>query len=351
MLKKQSVTEQVASHLREELKHQRWKGNMPGRDTLARELGVHGSTVERALQELEKEGLVKKAGHGKPRLIVATGRRPAKVPTVCVLLYDAADEPDDYILRLQSQLGAAGHLMNFAPRTMRDLKFDPDRIEAMIQKQSADAWIVYCGSQRILERFVDLSIPAFALFGRMGGLPIAGAGTDILAALRETIHCLHGLGHSRIVMLTRSQLVETGLGITERTFVRELKEHHLPVSTYNLVAWDNSPAGLKDCLDQLFAVTPPTALFVDDWMIYNAVQYYLSHRQGVDHRKIHCISMEYHPSFCWYQPQSLHFYWNPITVVKAAVAWVKNVGRGRNTVAQKLIKAEFRGREVLTKLG
>lgn len=351
MLEKLSVTEQVAAHLRGELMRQRWTGNMPGRDKLARDLGVHGSTIERALQLLEEEGLVKKSGPGKPRGIVTSATPTARSTTVCVLLYNAEDQTDDYILSLQYHVSAAGHTLTFAPRCMRELKFDPDRIEAMIKKESADAWIVYAGSRRVLERFVQLSLPAFALFGRMSGLPIAGSGTDIQAALREAIDCLHGLGHSRIVMLTRTQLVESGLGVTERTFVRELKKKNLPLSTYNLAVWDNTPSGLKHCLDKLFEMTPPTAILVDDWMIYNAIQHYLFHARGVDHHKVSCIAMDYHPSFSWYQPQALHFYWDPVAVVQAAVAWAKNVGRGRNTVAQKLIKAEFRGREVLTKLG
>lgn len=324
---------------------------MPGRDKLARDLKVHGSTVERALQLLESEGLLEKAGPGKPRLIVSSGKTATTASTVCVLLYDVGDEADDYILKLQYHLGAAGHTLTFAPRTMCELKFDPDRIEAMIRKKSADVWIVYSGSQRILERFVQLSLPVFALFGRMSGLPIAGSGTDIQAALREAIQCLHEHGHRRIVMLTRTQLVESELGLTERTFVRELKEKNLPVSTYNLAVWDNTSSGLKHCLDKLFEVTPPTAILVDDWTIYNAVQNYLFYRRGVDRLKVSCISMDYHPSFSWYVPPALHFYWDPVDVVQAAVAWVKNVGRGKKPVAQKLIKAEFRGRELLTRVG
>jgi DNA-binding transcriptional ArsR family regulator len=253
MLKKLSVAEQVASHLRGELARQRWTGTMPGRDKLARELAVHGSTIERALQLLEEEGLVKKSRPGKPRSIVTSARTAGPATTVGVLLYDAEDRADDYILSLRYQLSAAGYTLAFAPRSMRELKFDPDRIEAMAKNESVDAWIVYAGSRRILERFVQLSIPAFALFGRMSGLPIAGSGTDIQAALRETVHCLHGQGHRRIVMLTRTQLVESGLGLTERTFIRELEEEqpasHAPTTS---PSWDNTSSGLTHCLDKLF---------------------------------------------------------------------------------------------------
>jgi DNA-binding LacI/PurR family transcriptional regulator len=343
MLEKRSVSDQVASHLRGELESRRWTSRMPGRDKLAKELGVHGSTVERALQQLEKEGLIGKAGPGKPRLIVARATSRPKKASVCVLLYDSVDQADDYILNLRHHLDKAGHNLTFAPRCMSELKFDPNRIESMIKKQSTDAWIVYSGSKEILQKFVGLQCPAFALFGRMSGLRIAGSGTDILTALRETVRRLHQQGHRKIVMLTRQQLVESGLGLTERTFIDALEKSYIPHGSYNLAGWDNTSHGLRQCLDKLFQVTPPTAIFVDDWMIHNAVQHYLFHQRGVDRRKVCCISMDYHPSFSWYEPQVPHFYWDPDAVVRCAVTWLKNIGRGRNVMRQKMIKAEFRG--------
>lgn len=344
MLEKQSVSEQAASYLRAELKRKRWVGQMPGRDKLALELGVHGSTVERALQQLEKEGLVKKTGQGKPRLIAQSAARRNTAISVCVLLYDPGDQTDDYILSLQHHLDAAEHTLAFAPRSMSELKFDPNRILPMAKKQSADAWIVYSGSSEILQKFVQLPCPTFALFGRMSGLKIAGSGTDILTALRETVHQLHQQGHRKIVMLTRAQLVESGLGLTEQTFIDALEENNIPHGSYNLAGWDNTPHGLRQCLNKLFQVTPPTAIFVDDWMIYNAVQNYLLQEHGAERRKVCCISMDYHPSFSWYEPPVPHFYWDSDTVVRCAAAWLKEVGRGNHhVIQQKLIKAEFRG--------
>lgn len=323
---------------------------MPGRDKLARELGVHGSTVERALQLLEEEGLLEKSGPGKSRAIVASATPAHTSATVCVLMYNKEDVTDDHILILQYHITAAGHNIAFAPRTMRDLKFDPDRVEAMVAKQSADAWIVYAGSKPVLERFVRMSVPVFAFLGRMRGLPIGGCGTDILPALREAVHWLYELGHRRIVMLTRAQIVEAGLGAVERTFVQELQKKNVPVGAYNLPVWDNTPAGLKNCLDKLFQVSPPTAILVDDWMNYNSIQHYLFYGLGVAPRTVSCVCMDYHPSLSLYQPQALYFYWDPNAAVRAAVAWVKSVGRGRISVAQKTIEAEFRGRELPTKL-
>ena len=62
-----SITEQVASKLRDQLARGRWKSVMPGRERLATELGVSGKTVELAMGILEKEGLLVRRGRGKRR--------------------------------------------------------------------------------------------------------------------------------------------------------------------------------------------------------------------------------------------------------------------------------------------
>ena len=51
-----SITEQVTSHLRQELAKGRWLTTVPGRNSLSAELGVSHKTVESALQNLEAEG-------------------------------------------------------------------------------------------------------------------------------------------------------------------------------------------------------------------------------------------------------------------------------------------------------
>lgn len=57
-LKAQTIAEQIAQHLREEIAHGRWRELMPGRNELARELGFNNKTLESALRMLEKEGLL-----------------------------------------------------------------------------------------------------------------------------------------------------------------------------------------------------------------------------------------------------------------------------------------------------
>ncbi|MCE9610520.1 MAG: GntR family transcriptional regulator [Chthoniobacter sp.] len=73
-----SSVDQVVAHLRTELRHERWAKTMPGVLRLEKELGVNRKTVEAALRQLEREGLLAGQGAGRRRLIVRTGRRPLR---------------------------------------------------------------------------------------------------------------------------------------------------------------------------------------------------------------------------------------------------------------------------------
>jgi DNA-binding GntR family transcriptional regulator len=55
----------VAAYLREGLLGRRWSGVMPGKNRLARELGVSNKIVVTALAQIEREGLL--VGQGPRR--------------------------------------------------------------------------------------------------------------------------------------------------------------------------------------------------------------------------------------------------------------------------------------------
>ena len=61
----QTIAEQVATHLRGEVLRGVWSGEMPGVNRLAPKLGIDDKTVEVALRQLEKEGLLVGQGRGR----------------------------------------------------------------------------------------------------------------------------------------------------------------------------------------------------------------------------------------------------------------------------------------------
>lgn len=339
-MKTLSISEQVAAHLRDALQQGKWTNFMPGRDRLARELGVHGSTIERALGQLENEGLLTSAGPGKRREIVVK-KIAARATRVVIVLYEPEDVLDHRITEIQQQLHAAGHRPGFASKAMSELKHDPKRIMAMMKAHPAEAWIVIAGTRPVLEMFSKASTPTFALFGTMGDLGIAGTGAMINDALRQCIGHFYQKGRRRFVMLMRRGGKTTERNPTEKVFLEELEKRHLSHSSYNLPIWEETPDGLHRCLNELFKVTPPDVILVDDWILSYAIKNFLSNQRGLAFRQVECVSTDYHPSFNWCQPAVSHFYWDLAKAVRRIVQWVDHIAQGKEDRKVKLIEAKF----------
>lgn len=339
-MKTLSVSEQVAAHLREGLQQGKWTGMMPGRDRLARELSMHGSTVERALRQLEMEGLLTAGGAGKRRKIAAKKIAP-RATRVVIILYDPEDVLDCRIAEIQRLLHAAGHQPSFATKAMSELKHDPKRILAMMKAHPAEAWIALAGTRPVLEILSKTSTPTFALFGNISNLKIAGTGARKIDALRACIDHLYKKGRRRIVMLVRHGVQRTELNTTERVFFEELEKRQLSQSSYNLAEWEDTPEGLYHCLDGLFKVTPPDAILVDDSILSYAILNYLSHQRGLAFRDVECVFTDDHPSFKWCRPGIPHFYWDPAKAVRRVMQWVDHVAQGKEDRKVKLIEAKF----------
>jgi len=336
----QSCSEQAAAYLREALVREKWGGSVPGIHRLSDELGVDHKTVMAALYLLEQEGILVPQGPGKRRKIVRTREdvRPLKIGH---LLYEAMDVQVDYFVDLHHRLAEAGHLPFYTERTQTELNFELSRIRPMVEQADADAWIVSAGSQEVLTWFAQQAVPALALFGRMKGLPLAGAGTDQGPALVAAVNRLTELGHRRIVMLTRTERRLPEPGPVERVFLDELEARGIQTGNYNLPDWEDSPEGFQAILESLFQVTPPTALIVSEAFLLVATQQFLLHRGIRVPEDVSLICIDPDPTFAWCQPAIAHIAWDSRPVVRRIVRWAANVSKGREDLRKTQTRAEF----------
>lgn len=336
-----SITQQVAAHLEKELRRGRWKGAMPGRNQLVKELGVSGRTVELALQLLEKEGLLAPQGAGRPRRIELPENLDAPALRVGMLAYEDLNRRLDYMVDLRHMLVEAGHVAFFASRTLLDLGMDVKRIDRLVEASEASAWVVISAPRPVLEWFSEQTRPAFALFGRREGVRIAAGGPDHAPPMRAAVRRLIALGHRRIVMLDRWGARGSGPEPAARAALEEMAEHGSLTGTYNLPTWNASPGGLRRILDELFRVTPPTALIIDEAFLYHAAREHLAQRGILAPRDVSLICVDADPTFDWCEPSVAHIRWDSRPLVQRIMRWADNVARGRKDLRQILIKAEF----------
>ncbi|HEX5790977.1 MAG TPA: substrate-binding domain-containing protein [Luteolibacter sp.] len=325
-----SLAEQVAQEIRAGLQEARWRGRMPGRKTLARELGVNHKTCEAALRMLEADGALVSEGPGLGRRIVGTVQVQPKRLRVMILLYEKSDRGTGYLVDLLHRLQKAGHQAEFAARTMQDMGMEVKRIARMVQQTDVDAWIVVAGSFDVLQWFSEQPTPAFALFGRLTQVPLASTSPRKADALKELVDRLVDFGHRRIVMLAREDRRKPVPGFIERLFLSQLEQRGVPTGAYNLPDWGDHREGLQQILTSLFRHTPPTALIASEPSILVAV---LQHLSGLGIQAPNGISlacMDADEMFEWCTPNITHIAWDSHPVVQRVIQWAENISRGKD---------------------
>ena len=313
---------------------------MPGIRRLASTLQVSSNTVTAALERLEREGFLQPQGHGRRSRIVPREDYVSPSFRVTLLLYERADLQLDYAVEIQRRLKEEGHAVSIAEKSLVDLKMNVSRIARMVDHVETDAWVIFSAPQEILEWFVDHSLPSFALFGRFRKLSLAATGLNKIPAFRSAIRRLAELGHRRIVLLQPKHNREPSPALLVRESLEEMEANGIKTGPYNIPDWEQSPAGLRRCLDSLFAVSAPTAIIFDRPNELIGAQIYLAHKNILAPRDISLICDD-DPAFEWCDPSISCIRWQSRSWVRRVVRWADNVANGIDDRRQSFTNAKF----------
>jgi len=340
-----SAVDQLANHLRTEIFKGALGREMPGINQLASSLGCSPRTVIGAVKLLEREGLITKQGAGRASLI--TPEKSGKPPALRVqmMLYDREDSDYDtvnrYLVQIRGHLEDAGHVFSYSSKTLQQLGMDVERVSRYVKEVDTDAWIIASGSREVLKWFSEHHKPAFALFGRRGGLPIASVGPDKGSAIKEAVRHLAGLGHKRIVMLARPSRRLPTPGMQERAFLDALHEAGMMTGSYNLPAWDGTVEGVHMILNEVFRLTPPSAIIVDEPQIFVSVQNDLARRGILAPDKVSLVAADQDAYFDYLRPSVAHISYDTEPWARRITKWAKNIALGIEDRRQTLTKATF----------
>jgi len=337
-----TASEQLADSLKEEIKRGAFGDLMPGVHYLVRELQVGYDTARTALALLEKEGVLKSRGNGRRRQIIppAEGGAARKL-RITILLYEKGDQGDIDNAVLLSRLQEAGFQVDFAAKSLKNLGMDVGPVKRFVEKNPADAWVISSGSREIIEWFSQQPVPAIAMYGRSGGLPIAAAFPVMIPAMLEAVRRLIALGHVRIVMITREERRKPMPSRPEQLFLDELEAAGIATSGYNLPDWEENRDGLIDRIEELFRYSPPTAVFFQESSLFLAARSYLADSGIVAPRDVSLILIGQDPSFAWHKPEVSHLRFDFNGVVRRVVRWANNVAKGKDDRRRTGTKAVF----------
>jgi DNA-binding LacI/PurR family transcriptional regulator len=273
---------------------------------------------------------------------VAEGKvaRPLRL---AILAFDppVVELAEGYMSDLLHRLGEAGHRVFFAEKCLLELGMEVGRVARMVRRTEADAWVVCAGSREVLEWFAAQPVPAFALFGRRRGVPIAGVGPDKVSVMVAVTRHLIESGHRRIVILARQLRRLPVPGGAECAVLAEMATHGIPTGEFNLPDWEETGEGFHRCLEELFRFTRPTALFIDEAPFLIAALQFLGRRGLRVPEDVSLVCLDPDPGFAWCHPEVAHVRWDSRPVVRRVVRWAANVSHGKEDRRQTLTKAEF----------
>src|SRR6478609_10888866 len=163
-LRRVSVIEQTAAHLRERLLAGHWQEELPGVIRLAQEFQVSKNTVRAALRQLEQEGLLAANGQNGRAILTAEktdcGKRVIRIGLLPrKRLADEVAYVQSLKSELQRELEAAGYECVHPRKSQAELGHNVSRIARMVQSMRVDMWVVSAGSEELLQWFAAQPIP------------------------------------------------------------------------------------------------------------------------------------------------------------------------------------------------
>lgn len=336
-----STTEQLAAHLRGEILRGSLHGMLPGVQELVRELGSSPNTVMGAVRLLEQEGLLENQGSGRrSRIVIPAGTHPPGL-RIELLLYEKADKAMAFEIELRHGLMDAGHVATYSSKALKSLGMDVKKVARHVATIQTDAWVLLAASQAVQEWFAKLDTPAFAMFGRNAELPMAGVFLKKFPAQDELMERLIALGHRRIVLMVREERRVPKPGAQEQRFLERMEAAGIRTGAYNLPDWEETPEGLCRCLDRLFALSPPTAMIMDESALYVTARLHLAQRGIATPRDVSMICMDPDPAVAWTHPPASHVSWDASAMQRRVLEWVANVAQGKQDHRATFLTTKF----------
>lgn len=274
---KQSLAEKVCEELRELIRSKRWLRTLPGIRVLCEEIQVSSQTMMLALRLLEQEGYLLPPDPGKPRAINQKMVSPVKPagkkglqPTILILTqYSKGDltQTDAQICNLlKKSITAQGYTYRHVAFPLITRAMGAKRVSDVIEQNPADVYVVMSAHPQCSRALKRLGVPAVYI----GGVEVKGATPRICYSLLQMCHVtlehLVSRGHRKISLLLPENLNSASkkASSAEKPLEPIFKSNNLPFTAYNCPRWGKTKAEFNAALEQLFKVTPPTALILGD---------------------------------------------------------------------------------------
>ncbi|MCK5805839.1 MAG: LacI family DNA-binding transcriptional regulator, partial [Lentisphaeria bacterium] len=152
---------------------------------------------------------------------------------------------------------------------------------------------------------------------------------------------LTGMGHRRVVFISSREMRHPEPSRHIEALAGELDACGTAAGPYNTPEWDETPAGLMALLENMFRLTPPTAILVEDANWLAGVLSFLARHGLRVPRDVSLVCLSHDPTFPWLRPEMAHLRVDNMEMVKRVVRWAEEIARGREDRTCVPCHAEF----------
>jgi len=201
----QSISEQVAATLRDEIKTGRWWKTLPGERQIAERLSVSRKTVRKALAILRKEGLVQ-TERSRPSACVHSRNRPKHSPgtKVMLLLPEPLEGARPFTVLWVNHLMALLHETGVPLEVVSGWKYYGTRagrsLRRLIDTHPARCWILARSHLTLQQWFAENQVPAVVAGSAHAGVSLPSVDIDHRALCRHAALTFLRQGHRRLAL-------------------------------------------------------------------------------------------------------------------------------------------------------
>jgi DNA-binding LacI/PurR family transcriptional regulator len=280
----QSLTHQVAARISTELQKGTWGTWLPAERNLAKTLQIGRKTLRKALQHLQRDGMIETQrglGHRIASAPKAVNGVPADL-SVGLLTPESLENLRPYtalwVDELRTQLFETGvRLATFSgPRFFTGR---PEKALArLVEQNPQQCWVLAHSNEHIQHWFHEQQIPCIIAGSAHLGLPLPSVDLDYFAVCRHAAGAMLRLGHRRLALFTK-QSQRAGDLETERGFADGVHSSTHPEVAPVVMHHDGTVDGAYRALGRLFSMArPPTAVLVAQSAFYLTTIAFLAER-------------------------------------------------------------------------
>jgi DNA-binding LacI/PurR family transcriptional regulator len=202
---KTSLVTQTVEVILEEIETGRWTGSLPGEHELCKQLHVSRTTLRAALDQLNRQGMIK-SRQGSRREIIPRRRRSRKAESNRVVLL--MPDPLQAMLiraflidRLRERLAEEGYLLETHVSRIPFRARSPLELEKLTNRLRPAGWVLMGSTEMMQKWFAARHLPCVVAGTPYENVKLSSVDVDYGAVCHHAVGQFVARGHRRIVLL------------------------------------------------------------------------------------------------------------------------------------------------------